>query len=69
MARDLYRTDVLQKEGVDEAIKLRPASVEVGADAAFIEGITTEEEATRVIKELPPTPYLVNRIANRVTGQ
>jgi 2-methylisocitrate lyase-like PEP mutase family enzyme len=63
----IARTDALQMYGIDEAIHRAKAAVEVGADAVFVEGITTEQEARKVVKELFPVPCLVNLIANSDT--
>jgi len=63
----IARSDALQSYGVDEAISRCKAAIDVGADMAFVEGITTEVEAKKVVKEIAPAPALVNLVANGVT--
>jgi 2-methylisocitrate lyase-like PEP mutase family enzyme len=63
----IARSDALQSFGVEDAIDRCKAAVEAGADAAFIEGITSKEEAEQVATALAPTPVLLNLVANGVT--
>jgi 2-methylisocitrate lyase-like PEP mutase family enzyme len=63
----IARTDAVQKYGIDEAINRMKLAISIGADVAFVEGITTEEEAKKVVQDLSPTPLLLNLVANGVT--
>ncbi|KAI8891331.1 methylisocitrate lyase [Backusella circina FSU 941] len=60
----IARSDALQQLGIDEAIKRCKAAIDIGADVAFVEGITTEEEARKVIQSLNPSPVLINMVTN-----
>lgn len=42
-------------------------AVELGADIAFLEGITSIEIGRRVTRDLAPTPYLLNMVPGGVT--
>ncbi|KAI8059502.1 methylisocitrate lyase [Gongronella butleri] len=63
----IARTDALQEHGVDAAIARCKAALDLGADVAFVEGITTKQEAIHVVQALTPAPVLVNLVANGVT--
>jgi 2-methylisocitrate lyase-like PEP mutase family enzyme len=63
----IARSDALQSFGVDAAIRRCKSAVSAGADVAFIEGITTKEEAIKVVESLHPTPALINMVTNGVT--
>ncbi|KAL5366221.1 Pyruvate/Phosphoenolpyruvate kinase-like domain-containing protein [Aspergillus floccosus] len=63
----IARTDALQTHGLDEAIRRLKAAVDAGADAAFLEGVTNEEEAREVCSLLAPTPVLLNMVENGAT--
>ncbi|UKZ96418.1 uncharacterized protein TrAFT101_011210 [Trichoderma asperellum] len=63
----IARTDALQTDGFEEAVRRLKAAVAVGADVAFLEGITTEEEAREVCRVLSPTPVLLNMVENGAT--
>ncbi|KAG6900634.1 hypothetical protein C0993_007316 [Termitomyces sp. T159_Od127] len=56
----IARTDAAQSLGLDEALKRLKLAIEVGADVAFLEGVRNREELVRTIKELSPTPVLLN---------
>lgn len=58
----IARTDALQSLGYDAAVSRLKSAIAVGADAAFLEGITTKEEAAQVCKDLAPTPVLFNAV-------
>lgn len=58
----IARTDALQSQGYDEAAKRLKAAVEEGADVAFLEGVTSEEDARRICADLAPTPCLFNNV-------
>jgi 2-methylisocitrate lyase-like PEP mutase family enzyme len=63
----IARTDALQKYGYDESIKRLKAAKEAGADVAFLEGITSKEEATQAVKDLAPMPVLLNMVEHGAT--
>ncbi|KAL3449210.1 Pyruvate/Phosphoenolpyruvate kinase-like domain-containing protein [Aspergillus insuetus] len=63
----IARTDALQTDGFDEAITRLKAAVQAGADAAFLEGVTNEDEARNVCRLLSPTPVLLNLVENGAT--
>ncbi|KAF2126785.1 methylisocitrate lyase-like protein [Dothidotthia symphoricarpi CBS 119687] len=63
----IARTDALQGFGYDEAIKRLKVAVAEGADAAFLEGVNTREEAERACKDLAPTPCLFNNVPGGVS--
>ncbi|KAF2643799.1 carboxyvinyl-carboxyphosphonate phosphorylmutase [Massarina eburnea CBS 473.64] len=63
----IARTDALQSLGYDAAISRLKAAVEAGADAAFLEGINTREQAEQLIKELDGTPCLFNNVPGGVS--
>ncbi|KAG6872650.1 hypothetical protein C0992_009440, partial [Termitomyces sp. T32_za158] len=58
----IARTDAAQSLGLDEALNRLKLAIEAGADVAFllIEGVRSREELARTIKELSPTPVLLN---------
>jgi 2-methylisocitrate lyase-like PEP mutase family enzyme len=60
----IARTDALQPLGLDEAIARMKGAFDLGVDVAFVEGITSEEDARRVVKELAPRPVLLNLATN-----
>lgn len=57
------RTDARGAVGgsIDEAIKRANAYIEAGADVAFVEALTSEEELSRVVKEVK-APILYNMV-------
>lgn len=63
----IARTDALQSLGFDEAIRRLKAAVEVGADVAFLEGMTSEQQMRDVVKAMHPTPCLLNMVSGGVT--
>ncbi|KAL2846325.1 Pyruvate/Phosphoenolpyruvate kinase-like domain-containing protein [Aspergillus pseudodeflectus] len=63
----IARTDALQTDGFDEAIVRLKAAVEAGADVAFLEGVTSADEAREVCRLLSPTPVLLNMVENGAT--
>lgn len=75
LARDLSggdiviiaRTDALQSFGYDEAVKRLKAAISAGADVAFLEGVTTKEDAVQVCQDLAPTPCLFNNVPGGVS--
>jgi 2-methylisocitrate lyase-like PEP mutase family enzyme len=63
----IARTDALQTDGFDEAITRLKTAVEAGADVAFLEGVTNDDEARDVCRLLSPTPVLLNMVENGAT--
>lgn len=63
----IARTDALQTDGFDESVSRLKAAIAAGADVAFLEGVTTEQEARAVCKELAPTPVLLNMVEHGAT--
>lgn len=63
----IARTDALQSFGYDEALKRLKAAVKEGAEVAFLEGVTTKEQAAQFVKDLAPTPCLFNNVAGGVS--
>jgi 2-methylisocitrate lyase-like PEP mutase family enzyme len=63
----IARTDSLQSLGYDAALSRLKSAIENGADVAFLEGITTVEQCTKVCNELAPTPVLLNMVGGGVT--
>ncbi|KEF57449.1 methylisocitrate lyase [Exophiala aquamarina CBS 119918] len=63
----IARTDALQTHGFEEAIKRLQAAFEAGADVAFLEGITSREEAKEVCRILAPRPVLLNMVEHGAT--
>jgi len=63
----IARTDALQSLGYEAAIARLKRAVAIGADVAFLEGVSSKEEAARACKELAPTPMLLNMVPGGVT--
>ncbi|KAF2851670.1 methylisocitrate lyase-like protein [Plenodomus tracheiphilus IPT5] len=63
----IARTDSLQGYGYDEAIKRMKLAISEGADVAFLEGVTSEEDARRACIDLAPTPCLFNNVPGGVS--
>jgi 2-methylisocitrate lyase-like PEP mutase family enzyme len=63
----IARTDALQSFGYDEALKRLRAAVAQGADVAFLEGVTTAEDARRICIDMAPTPCLFNNVPGGVS--
>lgn len=63
----IVRTDALQSLGYDAAIHRLRKAIELGADVAFLEGITTKEMCRQAVKDLSPTPCLLNMVPGGVT--
>jgi 2-methylisocitrate lyase-like PEP mutase family enzyme len=63
----IARTDALQKNGYEDSISRLKAAKEAGADVAFLEGITSKEEARQAVKDLAPMPVLLNMVEHAVT--
>lgn len=58
----IARTDALQSEGYEVARDRLKAAIAVGADIAFLEGITSKEQARQVCEDLAPTPVMYNNV-------
>lgn len=58
----IARTDALQTDGFEEAVRRLQAAIAAGADVAFLEGITSMDEASEVCRRLAPTPVLLNMV-------
>lgn len=63
----IARTDALQTHGFNEAVDRLKAAMQAGADVAFLEGVTTEDEAREVCRVLSPAPVLLNMVENGAT--
>ena len=63
----IARTDALQTDSFEEATRRLKAAIAAGADVAFLEGITTKEEARTICRELAPTPVLLNMVEHGAT--
>jgi 2-methylisocitrate lyase-like PEP mutase family enzyme len=63
----IARTDALQSLGYDGALlRLRLAQT-AGADVAFLEGITSKDEARQLVQDLAPWPVLLNMVEHGAT--
>ncbi|ETN39950.1 uncharacterized protein HMPREF1541_06177 [Cyphellophora europaea CBS 101466] len=65
----IARTDALQKFGFEEAMERLRKSVELGADVAFLEGVTSIEQMKQACEMLKGTPVLLNMVPGGVTPQ
>ena len=63
----IARTDALQTYGMDEAMTRLKKCIEIGADVAFLEGLTSLEQCKQVCEELAPTPVLLNSVPGGLT--
>jgi 2-methylisocitrate lyase-like PEP mutase family enzyme len=63
----IARTDALQLHGYDAAVSRLKSAVKIGADVAFLEGITSKEQAKNVCEQLAPTPVMLNMVEGGVT--
>ncbi|KAK5211245.1 hypothetical protein LTR41_002704 [Exophiala xenobiotica] len=63
----IARTDCLQSLGYDTAVSRLQKAIAIGADVAFLEGMTTIDQCERVCKDLAPTPVLLNMVAGGIT--
>lgn len=63
----IARTDALATLGYDQAISRLKGAIELGMDVAFLEGVTSREQARRVCEDLKPTPVLYNAVAGGVS--
>lgn len=58
----IARTDALGVLGFDEAIERANAYKEAGAHAIFVEAPTTYEQLSRITKEVPGIPHIINLV-------
>jgi 2-methylisocitrate lyase-like PEP mutase family enzyme len=65
----IARTDALQSLGFDVAVSRLKRAIEIGADVAFLEGITSKDECRKVCSVLAPTPVLYNMVHGSVSPQ
>ena len=63
----IARTDALASLGYDQAVSRLKNAVALGADVAFLEGVSSPEEGKRVCEELAPTPCLFNAVPGGVS--
>lgn len=62
----IARTDTLQTHNFDEAVRRLKAAAKAGADVAFLEGLTNDEECRIACKEIP-IPVLLNMVEHGAT--
>lgn len=63
----IARTDALQKFGYEESVARLRAAREAGADAGFLEGMTSREMMRDVAKDLEGWPLLLNMVEHGAT--
>jgi 2-methylisocitrate lyase-like PEP mutase family enzyme len=63
----IARTDALQSYGFDEAIERLKTCIEIGADVAFLEGVTSKEEAKKFTSLFEGVPCLLNNVPGGAT--
>ncbi|KAH8699102.1 Pyruvate/Phosphoenolpyruvate kinase-like domain-containing protein [Talaromyces proteolyticus] len=63
----IARTDSLQSLGYDVAVSRLKKAISLGADVAFLEGMTSMEQCRSVCTDLAPAPVLLNMVAGGVT--
>jgi 2-methylisocitrate lyase-like PEP mutase family enzyme len=63
----IARTDALATLGYDQAISRLRGAIELGMDVAFLEGVTSQDQARQVCEDLKPTPVLFNAVAGGVS--
>ena len=63
----IARTDALASLGFEAAVERLKKAIEIGADVAFLEGLTSKDDAVKACKELAPTPVLLNMAHGGVT--
>jgi 2-methylisocitrate lyase-like PEP mutase family enzyme len=61
------RTDALQSLGYEMALKRLKGALELGADAAFLEGVESKEQGRRICADLAPAPVMLNMVEGGVT--
>jgi 2-methylisocitrate lyase-like PEP mutase family enzyme len=63
----IARSDALQSLGYDAAVSRLAKAIALGADVAFLEGMTELDHCARVCGDLAPTPVLLNMVAGGIT--
>ncbi|RMZ75358.1 hypothetical protein DV738_g5520, partial [Chaetothyriales sp. CBS 135597] len=63
----IARTDALQTHGYEEAIRRLKAAHAAGADMAFLEGITSKQQAREAVQAVAPMPALLNMVEGGAT--
>lgn len=63
------RTDALATLGYEESIARLKGAIELGADVAFLEGITSKEQAKQACQDLSPTPVVFNAVSGGVSPE
>ncbi|KFG82206.1 putative carboxyphosphonoenolpyruvate phosphonomutase [Metarhizium anisopliae] len=63
----IARTDALQTDGFDEAVRRLKMAVGAGADVAFLEGIQNAQQAREACEALAPVPVLLNMVEHGAT--
>ena len=63
----IARTDALASLGFETATARLKKAIAIGADVAFLEGLTSKADAVRACSELAPTPVLLNMAHGGVT--
>lgn len=63
----IARTDALQSLGYDASITRLKRAIALGADVAFLEGVTSKEEAKKACEDLSPIPVLFNSVPGGVS--
>ncbi|RFU24891.1 hypothetical protein B7463_g11449, partial [Scytalidium lignicola] len=63
----IARTDSLQSLGYETAVSRLRKALDLGADVAFLEGMTTLDQCSNVCKDLSPAPVLLNMVAGGIT--
>lgn len=63
----IARTDALDSLGYDSAMKRLKHAIKLGADVAFMEGVTSREQAKQICEDLSPTPVLFNAVPGGVS--
>jgi 2-methylisocitrate lyase-like PEP mutase family enzyme len=63
----IARTDALQSLGYEESLKRLQAARDAGADAGFLEGVTSKDMCRQIIKDVAPWPMLLNMVEHGAT--
>lgn len=63
----IARTDALESLGYDVAVGRLKKALALGADVAFLEGVTSREQARQVCQDLAPYPVLFNAVTGGVS--
>lgn len=65
----IARTDALQSYGFEEAMERLKTCIELGADVAFLEGVTSKEEMEKACEMMRGKPMLLNMVPGGITPQ